>query len=332
MIPSSHLGLATRVRKTRKVSCFKSRTAGLAGNIFTGAVKASIAPLVTYARGSTEATAQLVALAEQAGYNGPASMKALTAWLGNTTGATKTLKNAADQATIQEALLTGSMKGQGQLIAGQLLGQLNAAELKYSGVAGAVSAYGRAIATQGAASSAAQHARTALIDDIVKMGQQTHSTTGQIAAMISKLLGIPTKMAIDMVLNAEGNIHIAESIAVAKSYYATKGNHFLASGGLIPSGFPNDSFMGRLTSGEAVVPPHLTPAVAPFLAAHGVPGFAAGYVPSRMSSYTGSWSGGDTHVHVMVAGDTDPDAAARRIVKIMRAHKTKHGIVTTGIG
>src|ERR1039457_2521310 len=64
------------------------RTAGIANNLFTRGVKDTIAPLTHYARGSTQATAQLVALAEEAGYNGPASMKALVKWLGNTSNPT----------------------------------------------------------------------------------------------------------------------------------------------------------------------------------------------------------------------------------------------------
>jgi hypothetical protein len=58
------------------------RTAGLAGNLFTQGVKDAIIPLVKYASGSKEATAQLVALAQEAGYHGTASLKDLTNWLG----------------------------------------------------------------------------------------------------------------------------------------------------------------------------------------------------------------------------------------------------------
>jgi len=56
------------------------------------------------------------------------------------------------------------------------------------------------------------------------------------------------------------------------------GKHTLATGGRIPGYGGGDKWPALLEGGEAVVPKHLTPAVAPFLKAHGVPGFAAGGV------------------------------------------------------
>lgn len=119
------------------------RTAGIASDLFTAGVKASISPLLKYAKGSQEATDQLVGLAEQAGYQGPASLKSLTRWLGNTTGAANRLKDVTNQATQQEALLSGAMHAQGNVISGQLLGDINQAILKYDGVAKAAQAYGQ---------------------------------------------------------------------------------------------------------------------------------------------------------------------------------------------
>jgi SLT domain-containing protein len=49
-----------------------------------------------------------------------------------------------------------------------------------------------------------------------------------------------------------------------------------AAGWRVPGYGGGDQYPALLEGGEAVVPKHLTPAVAPFLKAHGVPGFAAG--------------------------------------------------------
>jgi len=49
-----------------------------------------------------------------------------------------------------------------------------------------------------------------------------------------------------------------------------------AAGWRVPGYGGGDRWPALLEGGEAVVPKHLTPAVAPFLKAHGVPGFAAG--------------------------------------------------------
>ena len=62
-----------------------------------------------------------------------------------------------------------------------------------------------------------------------------------------------------------------------------------AKGWLVQGGVPGqDSVPILAMPGEAIVPKHLTPAVAPFLKAHGVPGFAAGGI---VPSYSGTVSG-----------------------------------------
>jgi hypothetical protein len=172
------------------------RTAGLANNLFTSGVKLAIAPLTKYAAGSQEATAQLVALAEEAGYQGPVSMQALTKWLGNTHNATQKLKDITNQATTQEALLTGAMQNQGSFIAGQLLSDINDSILAYNGVKTAAANYGKAIAQFGKDSTQAHAAQQALIADIVKSGGAAGGTAKQIAALISKITGIPQSQAL----------------------------------------------------------------------------------------------------------------------------------------
>ena len=276
------------------------RTAGLTGRSMTDAIKASIDPLVRYARGSQEATSQLVALAQEAGYNGPDNLKNLVAWLGNAHDATQKLKDAADQATIQEALLTGSFRAQGNAIASYLLGQMDLEEVKTSSLTADVKAYGDAVARSGAQSDAAQAARTRVIDDIVRLGQHTNSTTDQIAAMITRLLDIPRQVAINMVLSAEASIRVSELISA--SYTTGSGQHR----------------SGNYASG---VPGATTPSVR----------LGTNFTsPSVASSYTGT--GGGDHYHISVAGDTNPDAAAQRIIQLVRTHKNKYGIKQTGIG
>jgi hypothetical protein len=254
------------------------RTAGVSNDLFTKGVKASIAPLLKYASGSQEALDQLTALAQEAGYNGPANMKSLTTWLGKTGDALKTVKNVSDQATQQVALLSSAMNGQGQQIATQLLGDLNNAILKYSGVASAVAAYGKAVATQGAQSDAAHTARQRLITDLVNAGQAAKDSVPKIAAMITKILGIPTKVAVKMVLNAEGGwaIHRDNVYGGGPTGPSAALHHQGAAGWRVPGYGGGDKWPALLEGGETVVPKHLTHLVAPLMKAHGVPGFATG--------------------------------------------------------
>jgi cell wall-associated NlpC family hydrolase len=217
------------------------RTAGIAGSQFNQGVAAAIAPLEKYAAGSQEATAMLVALAQEAGYQGPNSLSALNKYLGitsgqlkNTSGDTKALKDITNQATVQTALLTGAMQAQGSYIASTLIGDINNAILKYNGVEKAASAYGDAIARSGRQSDAAKSARDTLVKDIIAAGRAAGDTTGQIAAMISKVLGIPAKAATQIVVTAEasGGVKVQSPGLTAKEIMLSK----LAAGGMIRTG------------------------------------------------------------------------------------------------
>jgi hypothetical protein len=239
------------------------RTAGLADNLFTQGVKDAIAPMTKYAQGSQEATAQLIALAQQAGYQGPISMQALSKWLGNTSNATQNLKNITDQATAQEALLTGSMKDQGTYIANNLISDINNAILKYNGVEAAATAYGNAVARSGQQSDAAHNARQTLINDIIKSGEASKDSTGEIAAMISKVLGIPAQKAIQIVMKGTGSYSLSEiNASTGKQQQAATGGYvnmagrlMRAAGGYIQmgSGPTSDDVPIMASRGEFVV-------------------------------------------------------------------------------
>jgi SLT domain-containing protein len=255
------------------------RTAGLQNDLFTAGVKASIAPLLKYASGSQEATAQLVGLAEQAGYQGPASLKTLTAWLGNTHGATQRLKDITNQATVQEALLSGAMHAQGNLIASQLLGDINQAILKYDGVTKAAQAYGQAVAQDGRDSAAAHAARQTLIDDLIKSGRAAGDSKNQIAAMITKVLGIPEKRALALVMTGEGSYFVntassAQQLAAENARQLAGG----AAGMFVRRGTTStaDDVVVRVSRGELVVPANIVRTGAVDHLRGSIPGFAGG--------------------------------------------------------
>lgn len=80
------------------------------------------------------------------------------------------------------------------------------------------------------------------------------------------------------------------------------GHRVGATGGRVPGFGGGDVHPYLLEGGEAIVPKHLTPAVAPFLAAQGVPGFAAGGI---IPSYGGGLGGLSPWVqHNMTATDS----------------------------
>ncbi len=232
------------------------RQAGISQNLYTEGVKLGIAPLVKYAAGSKEAMAQLVGLAQEAGFHLAPTLKNLVGWLGNTHNATKRLKEIANQATIQMALLSSSMGGLGKMIANQLLGQLTQEALKISGVTADVKAWGDAIARHGRQSDEAHAARQRLIDDAIKIGDKFNEAAGKTAAFITKLTGIPPKVALRLVLIGEGKITLTHiPPGVAGKILAGKGAGNQAAGGYISgSGGPTDDLIpAMLSNGEYVV-------------------------------------------------------------------------------
>lgn len=289
----SKSGIALNQAFTQQVGQINSmadswRSAGLAQNIFKSGLAASIAPLEKYAAGSQEATAQLVGLAQEAGYQGPISLNALNKYLGITggmlkhTGADlKTMQAAAQQATIQEALLSSAMQAQGSYIAGQLIGDINSAILKYNGVAQAAAAYGRAVAESGRQSDAAHNARSVLIADLINAGKAAGDGTQQIAAMITKITGIPKDVAIQIVMRGTGDFTITGAAVKASQGPGGSGN---AAGGLARGGMVyakgvvanKDAIPIMAKLGEVVVPTEMVNAGAVDHLRGRLPGFNRG--------------------------------------------------------
>jgi len=261
------------------------RTAGLQNDLFKQGVKDAIAPMTKYAKGSQEATAQLVGLAQEAGFNGPVSLKALSKWLGNTHDATQNLKDITNQATIQEALLTSSMQDQGNFIAKTLIGDINNGILAYDGVREAAKKYGDAIAEDGRQSDAAHKARATLIQDIINSGTAANDSKNQIAAMISKVLGIPKSAAMKLVMTGTGSFTVSQ-LGGGRSVTSTGtvrgvGGHTGAPGaaaGMMVSGGTagRDSVLINAMPGEVVVPAHMVKGGAVDHLRGKIPGFAGG--------------------------------------------------------
>jgi hypothetical protein len=72
--------------------------------------------------------------------------------------------------------------------------------------------YGRIIAEGDQQTAAGHQARQQLVDDIIKSGMAAGDSTKQIAAMITKVLGIPPKEALTIVMTGEGQYHISGGV------------------------------------------------------------------------------------------------------------------------
>ena len=251
-------GIALNQAFTTQISNLNSlfdswRTAGLAQNLFIRGVKDAIQPMLKYAAGSQEATAQLVGLAEEAGFNGPSSMKALIKWIGNTHGSMKDLKKITNQATVQMALLTGAMNAQGDVIANKLLGDINNAILAYFNVTGKAEAYGKAVAAHGKSSDQAHKAALGLAEGLAASGRAAGDSAKKTEALINKLHILPKRVVIDIVEHGLGSFGIKE---MRGGFPIGGGNRIRpASGGfIIGAGGPTDDAIPAMVSnGEYVI-------------------------------------------------------------------------------
>jgi hypothetical protein len=79
-------------------------------NLVQGAAKDYMQQLLPMAQGNQMATAELYALAQVAGYQGPDSLKTITAWLGHTSNAAQDLQNKVTALTVASAGLTQDME------------------------------------------------------------------------------------------------------------------------------------------------------------------------------------------------------------------------------
>ena len=99
-----------------------------------------------------------------------------------------------------------------------------------------------------------------------------------------------------------------------------------ATGMLVPGGYGGgDIVPAMLEPGEAVVPKHLTSAVAPFLKSHGVPGFADGGVVGPSGGYGG---GGDRPIHVHV--EMNGTEVASALIPSLTAANGRYAVRNSG--
>lgn len=129
--------------------------------------------------------------------------------------------------------------------------------------------------------AAGRATRLQLIQDIVNTGIRAGISASAIDNLIAKILKIPTHEAISLIAQATGHYTVTGTTTQFGSHIA----HRSAQGGpgspgaagmRVPGTGNRDTFPAMLMPGEAVVPKHLVPSIAPFLGAHRVPGFAAG--------------------------------------------------------
>ena len=258
------------------------RTSGVSQKTLTTAVKASVAALLPYAKGSKEATSQLYALAQQADYTGNNSFSSLSNWAGiKAPKALKVMKGAADQATTASSNLAKAIQN-------LLDVQFQQDILKASGASKALGTYTQYLVNNTQNTKGGQSARATLIKDLEKAGWKSQQATKYVDGLTKSIDKIPSHVHTNITMNGKGQYSVNGTVisgitAQAMSSSAANIFHHSARGWLVTGGTPGvDSVPILAQQGEAVVPKHLVPHIAPMMKAHGVPGFANGGIVGNL--------------------------------------------------
>ena len=195
--------------------------------------------------------------------------------VGDATGKTKDMSSTAEQ-------LLGMLKGlmEGVLRAIQVwLWFERQIEHVISGVASFITATGHAVNAVDRLTGGTGHAG----DSMVRFGEDLKNTARRELKAVEEQ-SKATQRAIDKLHGKNIKISATTSLQFTKTFTSVDWSHArqaagrMATGGMVhgPGGPTSDQVPIWASAGEAVVPARLVPAVAPFLGAHGVPGFAQG--------------------------------------------------------
>lgn len=124
-----------------------------------------------------------------------------------------------------------------------------------------------------------------LYNDFRQAGLSAKQATDLVHDLTGELLKVPKNTSANVNLHASGSGTISASETLPGSKTAQVEKLIFGNKGIrIPGYGGGDKHPAMLEAGETVVPKHLTPAIAPLMKAHGVPGFSAGGTMSQFGS------------------------------------------------
>lgn len=147
-----------------------------------------VAQLLPMAAGSKQATAEVYALAQLAGYSGPDSFKRLAQWVGNTKNAEASLNSQQAALTISSAKLTAAAKNLGNALATDVTAAQAAAIVKTSNLTSATQNLATAASkTRGHVSQLAITAAGEYVTSLTRAGVGTKQAKDYLNAYLHQL-------------------------------------------------------------------------------------------------------------------------------------------------
>lgn len=305
--------------------------------------KDMVAQLLPMAQGSAYATSMLYGLAQQAGYQGVDSFKALATWVGNTKSPMQDLNNIVNTLTQDSANLAQDVKNLADAINQNLNQAMSAAIFQASGGQQAFDNFATAAMKAHGNMDQMKASGVQLASELINVTGSTTAAQGEFETFMGTM-GY-TKAQADQLwqqvvnlASAMNNIpNVSRTITISTNYinsspppgfYPTPSGKYpgFATGGFVPGYGGGDKVPALLEPGEAIVPKHLVYGVAPYLGAHNVPGFAEGGYAG--SSFPGAPPGeaGTAVVYVYLDGKQIQKTVQKQTYRANR----RNGGKTTG--
>jgi hypothetical protein len=156
-------------------------------DMLTQSGKDLVAQLLPAAKGSSEMTAILYGLAQQAGYQGADSFKALATWIGNTIDPAKNLDKIQSQLTVDAGNLTKDVDNLATAIGQDLNQAMAQAILQASGGQQAFDKFATAVVTNKNNIGADQTAASGLASELITLTGNTKNAHAEFDVMAQKL-------------------------------------------------------------------------------------------------------------------------------------------------
>jgi hypothetical protein len=278
--------------------------------------------MLAYAGNNTAARATIVALINDALGPNTVSLQNLDTWVKNNSTSLQGLNSIIEQSTIKAGQLSNVLQT-------DLTQQFQADLLASSGAQGAMKAFTEAVVNGGTQTESYRSARQQLINDLINTGltaQQAKQYVNGLQQQIDEMHG--KNVDVNVSGSGSGQIYITGTgMASAQGGIRFTSN---AGGGMVGGGVPyvgsgGDNMLITAKTGEAIVPEHLVGAVAPILAAGGVPGFASGGI-------VGSQLSPDVDLAAWYADDFSAKAVQGMVNQVVAAAKKKAAAAMSAAG
>ena len=252
-------------------------------NQLTGAVADIAKGLLPFARGNDAARAAVMDLVDNALGPGTVTLRNMNGWVGRNSTSLAGFKAIVDQSTVAASQLAQGLQN-----------DLNAAFrqdlLASTGANTALKAYTAELASNRQETGEGRADRAQLIRDLEASGLSAKQAGAYVDGLSRSLGKIPKSETAKVTLNGNGTYTVHGAVVYPTTTGAAPPHQIYraATGWKVPGFGGGDRWPVLVEGGETIVPKQLTPAVAPLMKAHGVPGFSAGGV---VPDYSGNVPG-----------------------------------------